>query len=133
MITDPIADLLTRIRNGYMARIAEVRIRHSNLKERLVHILHKNKYLASYEVVAVDGSEAKKEIVIKLANVRETHYVPSFRRISKPGQRIYVHAEDIKKSRNGQGIYIVSTSKGIITGYEAHALKIGGELLCEVY
>ena len=60
-------------------------------------------------------------------------YVPSFRRISKPGQRIYVKSSDIKKSRNGVGIFIVSTPKGIVTGYEAHTLGVGGELLCEVY
>ena len=133
MITDPIADLLSRIRNGYGARLAEVRVSHSTLKERIVQILFKNKYITGYQVVAVEGSSVKKEITISLANVRETLYIPSFRRISTPGQRIYIQADEIKKSRNGQGIYIISTSKGIITGYEAHALRVGGELLCEVY
>ena len=62
-----------------------------------------------------------------------TKYVPSFRKISKPGQRIYVKSSDIKRSRNGLGIFILSTPKGIVTGYEAFALGVGGELLCEIF
>ena len=130
MVTDPIADLLSRIRNGYLARISQVSIPFSNLKQDVVRILNKNGHVATYEIVENEG---KKEIMIKLNDVRKTKYIPSFRRISKPGQRIYVKATDIKKSRNGIGIYILSTSKGVMTGYEAHSLNIGGELICEVF
>jgi small subunit ribosomal protein S8 len=128
MINDPIADLLTRFRNGYLARLAVVSIPYSGLKEKIVQILEKNAYIVSYTV-----SEDKREIIVKLNDVRKTKYLPSFRRISRPGQRIYIKATDVRKSRNGQGIYILSTPKGVITGYEAYSLKTGGELLCEIY
>ncbi len=128
MINDPIADLLTRVRNGYLARLAVVSIPYSVLKEKIVSILQKNAYIVSYTV-----SEDKREIIVTLNDVRKTKYLPSFRRISRPGQRIYIKSADVRKSRNGHGIYILSTPKGVITGYEAHALGTGGELLCEVY
>lgn len=128
MINDPIADLLTRVRNGYLARLAVVNVPYSALKEKIISILQKNAYIVSYTV-----SEDKREIIVKLNDVRKTKYLPSFRRISRPGQRIYIKSADVRKSRNGHGIFILSTPKGIITGYEAHALGTGGELLCEVY
>ncbi len=128
MITDPIADLLTRIRNGYLSRLARVEAPYSKLKAEILRILKKNEYIVDFET-----SEDNRTFTITLQDVRKTKYVPSFRRISRPGQRIYVKSSDIKKSRNGVGIFIVSTPKGIVTGYEAHALGVGGELLCEVY
>ena len=105
-----------------------VEVPYSTLKTELLRILKKNKYVASHEV-----SEDKRSITVGLNNVRETLYIPSFRRISRPSQRIYIKTADIKKSRNGHGIYILSTPKGIITGYEARALGVGGELLCEAF
>lgn len=131
MITDPIADLFVRIRNGYMARQKMVRAPYSKVKERLLKILVKNKYVASYEVVQND--QDFKELHIGLNDIRETRYVPTLRRISKPGQRIYIKSKDIRKSRNGVGIYLISTPKGIITGYEARALNVGGELVGEIF
>jgi small subunit ribosomal protein S8 len=128
MIIDPIADLLTRIRNGYLARLQTVEAPFSRLKEQILRILKKNQYIIDYTV-----SEDKRSFVITLQDVRKTKYVPSFRRISRPGQRMYIKATEIKKSRNGFGIYILSTPKGVVTGYEAHTLGVGGELLCEVY
>lgn len=113
MIIDPIGDLLTRIRNAYLARKEEIEIPFSNMKADIVKILKKNKYIASFEVVENEGN--KKVIVVTLNNVRTTKYIPTFTRISKPGQRIYLGAGDIRKSRNGQGIYIVSTPKGVVT------------------
>jgi small subunit ribosomal protein S8 len=96
MINDPIADLLTRIRNGYLARLAVVSIPYSALKEKIVSILKKNAYIISYTV-----SEDKREIKVQLNDVRKTKYLPSFRRISRPGQRIYIKSVDVRKSRNG--------------------------------
>ncbi len=128
MITDPIADLLTRIRNGYLSRLSTVEAPYSKLKAEILRILKKNEYIVDFVT-----SEENRTFTITLQDVRKTKYVPSFRRISKPGQRIYVKSSDIKKSRNGVGIFIVSTPKGIVTGYEAHTLGVGGELLCEVY
>jgi small subunit ribosomal protein S8 len=114
-----------------MARLTKVKAPYSGIKEQILRILKKNGYILSFEVV--DLGDNKKDLSIELNNVRETKYVPTLRRISKPGQRIYIKATEIKKSRNGHGIYIVSTPKGVITGYEAYALKVGGELLCEVF
>ncbi len=131
MIIDPIGDLLTRIRNAYLARIIEVKLPYSKLKADISKILKKNKYIADFEIVEEENN--KKSIMLTLNDVRTTKYVPTLKRISKPGQRIYVAAKDLKKSRNGLGIYIVSTPKGVVTGYEARSLNVGGELLCEVY
>ncbi|MFZ4461128.1 MAG: 30S ribosomal protein S8 [Patescibacteria group bacterium] len=128
MIIDPIADLLTRVRNGYLSRLARVEIPYSAIKSELLRVMKKNGYIVSYE-----KSEDGRTLVAELNDVRATKYVPSFRRISSPGQRIYVKSSDIKKSRNGLGVYVLSTPKGVVTGYEAHALGVGGELLCEIY
>lgn len=131
MIMDPIGDLLTRIRNAYLARKEEIAVPYSRIKQDILKILKKNKYIADYEVVEMDAG--KKDLKIVLNNVRKTLVVPTFKRISRPGQRIYLGSKDIRKSRNGKGIYIVSTPKGVVTGYEARSLNVGGELLCEVY
>ena len=128
MFNDPIADMLTRIRNGYLSRLAKIEVPYSVLKSELLRVLKKNEYIVNFTV-----SDDKKNITVELNDVRVTKYVPSFRRISKPGQRIYVKNADIKRSRNGLGIFVLSTPKGIITGYEAHSLGVGGELLCEIF
>ena len=130
MITDPIADLFTRIRNGYMARLQEVSAPYSKILERIVKILVKNRYVAGCEMVA-DGPI--KTLKVALNDVRKTKYVPTLTRISKPGRRVYVGVSEIKKSRNGLGIFILSTPKGVVTGYEAHALGVGGEMIGEIY
>ena len=123
MIIDPIGDLLTRIRNAYLARITDVKLPYSKLKADILKILKKNKYLSDFEIISEDNN--KKSILITLNNVRITKYIPTLTRISKPGQRIYIGSRDIKKSRNGHGIYIVSTPKGVVTGYEARSLNVG--------
>jgi small subunit ribosomal protein S8 len=96
---DPIGDLLTRIRNAYLARTQEITVPFSGIKADILKILKKNKYIAESEVVEVTPN--KKQLKIVLNNVRETLSVPTFRRISTPGQRVYLGAKDIKKSRNG--------------------------------
>lgn len=131
MIMDPIGDLLTRIRNAYLARKEDIAVPYSRIKQDILKILKKNKYIADYELVELEGG--KKDLKIVLNNVRKTLVVPTFKRISRPGQRIYLGSKDIRKSRNGKGIFIVSTPKGVVTGYEARSLNVGGELLCEVY
>jgi len=131
MIIDPIADLLTRIRNAYMARLKGFEIPYSTIKANILKVLKKNKYIVDFEVV--DLGNNKKALKVSLNDVRVTKYVPTLKRISKPGQRIYIKSSDIKKSRNGKWIYIISTPKWVITGYEARALNVWGELLCEVY
>ncbi len=131
MILDPIGDLLTRIRNAYLARKEEMDVPFSKMKQDILRILKKNKYIEDFELLESEGG--KKDLRVKLNNVRKTLVIPTFRRISRPGQRIYLGSKDIRKSRNGKGIFIVSTPKGVVTGYEARTLNVGGELLCEVY
>ncbi len=128
MTHDPIADLLTRIRNGYLARLHEVAVPYSKMKEEILRILKKNGYIVDYT-----ASPETHSFMVSLQDVRKSKYVPSFRRISRPGQRIYIKSTDIRKSRNGVGIFILSTPKGAITGYEVNSLGVGGELLCEIY
>ena len=128
MTHDPIADLLTRVRNGYMARLHEITVPCSNMKAEILRIFKKNGYIVDFVV-----SEDKRNFIVSLQDVRKSKYIPSFRRISRPGQRIYIKSGDIRKSRNGVGIFILSTPKGVVTGYEAHGLGVGGELLCEIY
>jgi small subunit ribosomal protein S8 len=106
MTHDPIADLLTRIRNGYLARLHEVAVPYSKLKAEILRILKKNGYIVDFV-----ESDDKRSFIVSLQDVRSTKYVPSFRRISRPGQRIYIKNTDVKKSRNGVGIFILSTPK----------------------
>ena len=131
MIIDPIGDLLTRIRNAYLARIDVIELPYSKIKSDILRILKKNKYILDYKEVELENN--KKVLSVSLNDVRVTKYVPTLKRISKPGQRIYVGSADIKKSKNGEGIYIVSTPKGLVTWYEARSLNVWWELLCEVY
>lgn len=131
MIIDPIGDLLTRLRNAYMARIVELKLPFSKLKADILKIMKKNKYVIDFEVVEEENN--KKFLIVKLNDVRITKYIPSFKRISRPWQRIYICSKDIKKSRNGKWIYIVSTPMWVITGYEARTLNVWWELICEVF
>lgn len=130
MILDPIGDLLTRIRNAYMARIESIELPYSRIKSDILTILKKNKYILDFNMTE---ENSKKSLHVTLNSVKVTKYVPTFKRISKPGQRIYLGSTDIRKSRNGKGIFIMSTPKWVVTGYEARSLKVGGELLCEVF
>jgi len=130
MIIDPIGDLLTRVRNAYMARLEEIKVPYSKIKSDILRILKKNKYIVDFTTTE-EG--CKKNLVITLNDIKITKYLPNFKRVSKPGQRIYVGSQDIKKSKNGQWIFIVSTPKWVITGYEARSLNVGWELLCEVF
>jgi len=108
MIIDPIGDLLTRVRNAYMARLEEMTVPYSKIKSDILRILKKNKYIIDFETIEENGF---KSIKVTLNNLKVTKYLPNFKRISKPGQRIYVGSSDIKKSKNGKGIFIVSTPK----------------------
>lgn len=125
-MVDPIADFLTRIRNAQMARQSQVKVPYSKLKEQMARVMLRNKFLASIEVEAVED-KAYKNLVLGLPAKTLT-----LKRVSKPGQRIYVGSQEVRRVLNGLGIAIISTSKGVITGYEARTLGVGGELLCEV-
>jgi small subunit ribosomal protein S8 len=130
-MTDPIADFLSRIRNGIMARHSEVVAPNSKLKEKLAELLLDEGYIAGHDVREVDGFP---EIVVRLrwADPR-TNAITGLRRRSRPGQRMYVRHGTIPKIRSGLGIAILSTSKGLMTDRAARKAGLGGELLCEVW
>lgn len=130
-VTDPIADLLTRIRNANQMRYNEVVAPKSNVKLEIVKILKDEGYIADYKVVK---EEVQDNIVITLKYGKNKERVISgLKRISKPGLRVYAKAEEIPTVLNGLGISIVSTSKGIMTGKEARKENLGGEVLAYVW
>jgi small subunit ribosomal protein S8 len=130
-MTDPIADFLARIRNGILARHAEVLAPSSKLKQRLCDLLKNEGYITGYDVRDQEGIA---EIVVRLrwADPR-TNAITGLRRRSRPGQRMYVRHGTIPKVRSGLGIAILSTSKGLMTDRAARKEGLGGELLCEVW
>ena len=130
-VTDPIADLLTRIRNANQMRYSEVVVPSSNVKERIVEILKSEGYITDYKV---EKGQVQDNIVITLKYGKNKERVISgLKRISKPGLRVYAKAEEIPTVLNGLGISIISTSKGIITGKEARKENLGGEVLAYVW
>ena len=127
-MTDPIADMLTRIRNAHRALLPTVEMPHSKLKESIAHILKKEGYVAD---VAVEGSP--KTIKLKLKYDGRKGVIEGLRRVSTPGLRRYVGATDIPRVRGGLGTAIISTSQGLMTGVQARKNNIGGELLCYIW
>ena len=128
MTTDPIADYLTRIRNASRARQEKTCIPYSKMKEQISNVLLKRKYIQGFEV---KPSGKFKEIIVSLN--KWTKEPLNLKRISKPGQRIYLNTKDLPRIRSGLGTVVVSTSKGIMSGEEARKQKIGGEVLCEIF
>ena len=132
MITDPIADYLTRIRNAQMAGHKVVDIPSSNLKKKITEILFDQGYIANYRF----DDNSNYQGIIKIALKYDKFKIPAIKkltRISKPGLRKYVNNDSVPRVINGLGIAILSTSKGVITDKKARELKIGGEVLCHVY
>ena len=128
--TDPIADLLTRIRNAALGGKTEVRVPTSKLKKIVAEQLVKNHYLAD---VKLEDGKPRGTLVITINNNGENAAFTELARVSKPGRRIYVSSADIPKVKQGRGIVLVSTSKGVMTGAEAVKNKLGGEVLLKVY
>ncbi|TAH32015.1 30S ribosomal protein S8 [Candidatus Saccharibacteria bacterium] len=128
--SDPIADLLTRIRNAMLAGKNEVRLPASKIKTTIAEELQKSGYLAT---VKVEKGTPRDTIVITISEEGKNPTITEISRVSKPGRRVYAGANDIPKVKSGRGIVLVSTSKGIMTGQEAVKNRLGGELLCEVY
>ena len=128
--TDPIADLLTRIRNAALVGKTEVRVPTSKLKKIVAEQLVKNHYLAD---VKLEDGKPRGTLVITINNNGEHAAFTELARVSKPGRRIYVSSADIPKVKQGRGIVLVSTSKGVMTGAEAAKAKLGGEVLLKVY
>jgi small subunit ribosomal protein S8 len=129
MMTDPIADMLTRIRNASMVHKKEVVVPFSKIKKTIAEILAQSGYLERIEVTA----DKKPTLIITLKYHGRTPAINSLDRVSKPGHRRYVKNTEIGKVLNGLGIAILSTPRGVMTGADAKANKVGGELLCEVF
>lgn len=128
--TDPIADLLTRIRNAAMVGKTEVRLPSSKLKKVVAEQLKANNYLAD---VKVEAGKPRDTLVVTINKPGENSAISEITRVSRPGRRVYVAAADIPKVKSGRGIVLVSTSKGVITGAEAVKQRLGGEVLLKVY
>ena len=131
MMTDPIADMLTRIRNSALARHERAEMPHSNLKEHLAGVLKGEGFI---DDVRVSEGEGPKTLTLVLRYGRDRQSaIDGVRRISAPGRRVYVRHDHIPRVRSGMGVSILSTSRGVMTDKEARRQRIGGELLCEVW
>ena len=127
MNTDPISDLLTRLRNATKAQKSVVAIDHSKMKEHILEVMKNKKFIDDF-VVEEEGPH--KILKVKLS---EKHPNLHVKRISKPGQRIYIKTDELKQVKSGLGITILSTPKGVMSNLEARKQHLGGEMLCEVY
>ncbi|OHA48935.1 MAG: 30S ribosomal protein S8 [Candidatus Terrybacteria bacterium RIFCSPHIGHO2_01_FULL_48_17] len=129
-MTDPIADMLTRIRNAYAQGAAEARIPFSRLKAQIADILSQEGYLSGVEI---KGRLPRRTLVVALRYINQRPTIEGIKRISRPGQRIYRNARQLRPTRYGFGITILSTAKGLMTERAARDARLGGEVLCEVW
>ena len=130
-MSDPIADFCTRIRNGYSSKKRWIDIPSSILKKRMSIVLKEEGYIDN--VVFVNKEDSKEDIRIFLRYHNESPAITTIEKISKPGKRVYVASDDIPRVLNGLGISVISSSKGVISNKVARELKVGGELLCNVW
>lgn len=128
--TDPVSDMLTRIRNAIAVGKSEISLPHSSIKHSVAELLKKSGFLSE---VSVEGQGIDKKVVIKINPDNENARITEISRLSRPGRRLYAKAKDIPVVKQGRGLVIVSTSRGIMTGDEAKKAKVGGELICKVY
>lgn len=131
MMTDPIADLLTRIRNANMSKHTSVEIPASKAKKEIVEILNNEGYITGYEVIE-DDKQGVIKIQLKYGD-RKARVITNLKRISKPGLRVYCKKTEVPRVLGGLGVAIISTSNGVITDREARKLGVGGEVICYVW
>lgn len=129
-MTDPIADMLARLRNSAAAGQASLTLPYSKLKSDIAQILKKEGYIKDAELVTIEGHQ---NINIQTKFVNKTSAITGLKRVSRPGLRRYVGAGDIPRVLGGMGIAVLSTSRGILTGHEARKQKVGGELLAYIW
>ena len=132
MMTDPIADMLTRIRNAALARHERAEMPHSNLKEHIATVLKGEGYIDDVRTSEADTGPKTLVLVLRYGRDR-TSAIDGVRRVSAPGRRVYVRHDRIPRVRSGMGVSILSTSRGVMTDKEARKQRVGGELLCEVW
>jgi small subunit ribosomal protein S8 len=133
MMTDPIADMLTRIRNANIAMHDEVRMPSSKQKEALAGILKKEGYIEGFDVADDAGRPGRVLTVTMKYSPERQRTISGLRRISKPGLRVYTKAESVPRVLGGLGVAVLSTSKGLMTDREARKQRVGGEILCFVW
>ena len=131
-MTDPIADLLTRIRNAHLAKHDRLRVPGSRLKLEVCRILREQGFLESYEQIEGEGASPQIQILLRYTPEGEPA-IQYLQRVSRPGRRVYRGAEDLQPVLNGLGVGIVSTSRGLMTDRQAREQNVGGEVLCEVW
>ena len=129
-MSDPISDMLTRIRNAGAAQVQTIELPHSRIKESVAKILKSEGYVSD---VSVEGETAKKKIKIRLKFNGKKSVIEGLKRVSTPGLRRYVGATEIPRVRGGLGVAIVSTSEGVMTDAQARKKNLGGELLCYIW
>jgi small subunit ribosomal protein S8 len=128
--TDPIADMLTRIRNAAAVGKREVRVPHSKIKETVAQELAKNGFLHK---VIVEKGTPRQQLIITVAADNQPIRFTELSRMSTPGRRMYTNVESIPRIKNGRGMVLISTSKGVMSGFEATKKRLGGEIICKVY
>jgi small subunit ribosomal protein S8 len=134
-MSDPIADMLTRIRNGLMAGHPMVAMPHSELKVALAQILKDEGYIEKFEVVTEEGPQGVLRLYMKYMGERRDRkpVITGLERVSRPGRRVYAGKTEIPRVLSGLGVTIVSTPKGVMTGARARKLGVGGEVICKVW
>jgi small subunit ribosomal protein S8 len=128
--TDPIADMLTRIRNAIAVNAASTSMPHSKLKETVAKILVDNDFIHS---VKVEEDGGRKTLIVNINSEDQPAKITEIARLSRPGRRMYVKSTALPTVKRGRGLVVISTSSGIMTGAQAKAKKLGGALICEVY
>jgi small subunit ribosomal protein S8 len=129
-MTDPISDMLTRIRNAIAVSKEEVTMPHSKIKQNLAELLKANNFV---EDVKASGEGITKSLTVTINSERTNARITEIERLSRPGRRMYANVDKIPTVKRGRGIVIISTSKGLMTGDEAKKTRVGGELICKVY
>jgi small subunit ribosomal protein S8 len=132
-MTDPISDLLARIKNGILARKASIDVPTSKMKKRLAEILRDEGFVGAVVESGPQGEQKHGVITIQLRWDQNKPAISGIRRVSKPGQRAYVHRDKLPKVRGGLGTAVISTSRGMMTDREARKVGLGGEVVCEVW
>ncbi|MHB1864641.1 MAG: 30S ribosomal protein S8 [Candidatus Saccharimonadales bacterium] len=128
--TDPIADMLTRIRNAIAVNKAIINLPHSNIKEAVARLLVENNFIDGFKV---EGDKLTKTLTLTLNQDSTNPRITEITKLSRPGRRTYVNAKEIPLVKQGRGMVIISTSKGVMSGQQAADEHVGGELICQVY
>ncbi len=132
MYTDPISDMLTRIRNANLARKSEVVLPYSKFKHKLAELLVREGFLASTKEIKGE-KKSQRELSLVLKYSGDDSVISGIKRISKPGQRIYLGSDKLPRTNSGYGLTVVSTSKGLLSDKEARKQRLGGEVICQVW